>query len=113
MFDFDAFKEKASAAVETTATAAKRLAGNVKTNITIYSEEERLKGIYQAIGKLVYEAQAEGASIESDAMTDLYRQAADTLRRIDLLRAQENVSGHSHAATYTEETVSDADFADL
>ena len=114
MFDFDSFKEKAATTANTAAAAAKRLAGAVKTNVTVYSEEERLKGVYQALGKQFYQSQTKGIDMEAETVADLCRQATEILQRIDSLRAQEDVSDRkTHKDTYTEATITNSDFADL
>ena len=52
--------------------------------------------------------------MEAETVADLCRQATEILQRIDSLRAQEDVSDRkTHKDTYTEETITNSEFADL
>lgn len=104
MIDFETIKAKTIETAETAAAAAKRLAGSVKTGVDVCAEEERLKGIYQTIGKQRFAAWQSGTQADPQAEEDLFHQAAQSLKRIAELKERDNVSGSS-AEQY--ETVQD------
>ena len=95
MIDFEAIKAKTIETAETAAAAAKRLAGSVKTGVDVCAEEERLKGLYQTIGKQRFAAWQSGTQADPQAEEDLFRQAARSLKRITELKERDNVSGTS------------------
>lgn len=109
--DFERIKELAYQTANEAAAAAKHLAGTVKTSLDVYTEEERLRGIYQSIGKLYYTASAKAEPLPQEELAELCRQAGETLARIEWIKGGDSQSVQPDAAPY--ETVTDADFEDL
>ena len=105
MIDFDTIKAKTIETAETAAAAAKRLAGSVKTGLDVCAEEERLKGVYQTIGKQRFAAWQSGTAVDPQAEANLFQQAAQCLRRIAELKERDQVSTGSSKEEY--ETVQD------
>lgn len=106
--NFEQFKAKAADTLNTVAGAASRAADSAKTGINVYSEEEKIKAAYQAIGKLYVADKKAGKPTAGPAYEEQMIRVAASLKRIEELRAQKDVTPNSGS----KKDVDPADFAD-
>ncbi len=84
--------------------AAKRAASNVATDVNVAADEQKIKGYYQSLGKLYYEANRRGGDLNGAEFMDYCRKIDGLQRHIVELKNRRDVTG-----TY----VSEDDFVDV
>lgn len=73
--------------------AAKRAGNKVSIGVNVAAEEQKLREVYQSLGKLCYQAKRAGKAIEGEDFEALYAKADAILKRIDELKEQKDVAG--------------------
>ena len=73
--------------------AARKVAGDVNTELTVVGREQKIKDAYQALGKLYYQAKAAGQEPGGADLEDCCRKIQASLDRINDLKQANNVTG--------------------
>ena len=84
--------------------AAKRAAGSVATEVNVAADEQKIKELYQSLGKLYYQTSRRGGDLNGANFADYMRQIDAVKRHITELRNRKNV---------TDVYVSNDDFVDV
>ncbi len=79
-------------------SAAQRVADNVNTEVRIAAQEQKLKEIYQALGKHCFYAQRNGQRVKTQVYADYCRQAEECLTKLNELKSLKNVTGQGFDA---------------
>ena len=78
--------------------AAKRVASNVSSEVSIAAEEQKLRESYQILGKLFYQAKANGLEPNSPDINDCCKKIAAALECIETLKQVNDVTGEAPKA---------------
>ena len=115
----DTIREKAAEAAQAAARKTKQLAEIAKSNVSIYSEEDKIKKAQQELGKLYYRDYVVGEEMDEAEYLPWCRQIdeakqtiADLRDYIEELKAQ-RVEIVEEEDLEEEELASEEDFADL
>ena len=73
--------------------AAKRVASNVSSEVSIAAEEQKLRESYQILGKMFYRAKAAGLEPDSPDIAECCKKIAASLERIETLKQVNDVTG--------------------
>lgn len=120
LFDsIDTIREKAAEAAQAAARKTKQLAEIAKSNVSIYSEEDKIKKAQQELGKLYYRDYVVGEEMDEAEYLPWCKQIdeakqtiADLRDYIEELKAQ-RVEIVEEEDPEEEELASEEDFADL
>ena len=113
---FDTIREKATAAAQTAVKKTKQLAEIAKSNVSIYSEEDKIKKAQQELGKLYYRDYVVGEEMDEAEYLPWCQQIDESKQTIADLRdyIEELKREHVDMADSEDETVEtvDAECAD-
>ena len=84
--------------------AAKRAAGSFATGVNVAAEEQKIKELYQSLGKLYYQTSRRGGDLNGAEFADFMRRIDAVQKHIQEIKNRKNVTG-----TY----VSEDDFVDV
>lgn len=68
---FDDVKKTAKKAIDFTSKKTEELSDKVNIKLAIHSAESKIEEHYSALGKLVYDAKANGANLEADIASEI------------------------------------------
>ena len=84
--------------------AAKRAAGSVATEVNVAADEQKIKDLYQSLGKLYYQTSRHGGDLNGADF-------ADYMRRIDAVR--KHIAELRNRSNVTDVYVNQDDFVDV
>ena len=113
--NFESFIDFAGEAAQTAAKKTKKLAEIAKSNLSIYSEEDKIKKAYAELGKLYYRDYVVGEELDEaeylpwcQKIDESKQTIADLRDYIEVLKTERVVYDEAEAEDLTEE-----DFADV
>ncbi len=114
--NLDTFREKAAEAAQTAVRKTKQLAEIAKANVTIYSEEDKIKKAQQELGKLYYRDYVVGEDLDEAEYLPLCQQIDQSKQAIADLRDYIEEIKKQHVDMDTDDLVqadiTEDDFAD-
>ncbi len=84
--------------------AAKRAASTVATEVNVAAEEQKLRELYQSLGKLCYQNAKRGTNLLTGEFEEWVAKIDEGVKRVRDLRDRKNV---------TQDSVLDEDFVDI
>jgi len=113
LFDsIDTIREKAAVAAQAAARKTKKLAEIAKSNVSIYSEEDKIKKAYQELGKLYYRDYVVGEDLDDAEYLPWCQQIDEAKQTIADLRDYIEDLKAEHVEMPVDE-VTEEDFADV
>ncbi|MDD6239816.1 MAG: hypothetical protein PUA87_10380 [Oscillospiraceae bacterium] len=109
----DTIREKAAEAAQAAARKTKQLAEIAKANVSIYSEEDKIKKAQQELGKLYYRDYVVGEDLDEAEYLPWCRQIDEAKQTIADLRDYIEELKSERVEMADEEKASEEDFADL
>ncbi len=109
----DTIREKAAEAAQAAAKKTKKLAEIAKANVSIYSEEDKIKKAQQELGKLYYRDYVVGEEMDEAEYMPWCQQIDEAKQTIADLRDYIEDLKAEQVEMPVEEDVSDEDFADV
>ena len=121
MDSIDSIREKATEAAQAAARKTKKLAEIAKANVSIYSEEDKIKKAEVELGKLYYRDYAVGAEMDAaeylpwcQKIDEAKQTIADLRDYIEELKAEQVAMEIDEDEDIVDESnVTEADFADV
>lgn len=113
LFDsIDTLRGKAAEAAQAAAKKTKQLAEIAKSNVSIYSEEDKIKKAQQELGKLYYRDYVVGEEMDEAEYLPWCQQIDESKQTIADLRDYIEELKHERVDMTDSEEATDADFAD-
>ena len=113
LFDnIETIREKAAEAAQAAARKTKKLTEIAKSNVSIYSEEDKIKKAYQELGKLYYRDYVVGEDLDDAEYLPWCQQIDEAKQTIADLRDYIDDLKAEHVEMPADD-VSEEDFADL
>lgn len=113
LFDnIDTIREKAAEAAQSAARKTKKLAEIAKSNVSIYSEEDKIKKAYVELGKLYYRDYVVGEDLDDAEYLPWCQQIDEAKQTIADLRDYIDDLKAEHVEMPVED-VTEEDFTDL
>ena len=109
----DSIREKAAEAAQTAARKTKKLAEIAKANVSIYSEEDKIKKAQQELGKLYYRDYVVGEEMDEAEYLPWCQQIDEAKQTIADLRDYIDDLKAEHVDIPVEDGLTDADFEDM
>ena len=109
----DSIREKAAEAAQTAAKKTKKLAEIAKANVSIYSEEDKIKKAQQELGKLYYRDYVVGEEMDEAEYLPWCQQIDEAKQTIADLRDYIEDLKAERVEMPVDDEVSEADFEDL
>ena len=116
----DSIREKATEAAQAAARKTKKLAEIAKANVSIYSEEDKIKKAEAELGKLYYRDYVVGEEMDTaeylpwcQKIDEAKQTIADLRDYIEELKAEQVEMEEADSAVVEADIVTDADFADV
>ena len=109
----DSIREKAAEAAQTAAKKTKKLAEIAKANVSIYSEEDKIKKAQQELGKLYYRDYVVGEDMDEAEYLPWCQQIDEAKQTIADLRDYIDDLKAEHVEMPVDDDVTEEDFADL
>ena len=109
----DSIREKAAEAAQAAAKKTKKLAEIAKANVSIYSEEDKIKKAQQELGKLYYRDYVVGEEMDEAEYLPWCQQIDEAKQTIADLRDYIEDLKAEHVEMPVDDDVVEADFADL
>lgn len=109
----DSIREKAAEAAQTAAKKTKKLAEIAKANVSIYSEEDKIKKAQQELGKLYYRDYVVGEDMDEAEYLPWCQQIDEAKQTIADLRDYIDDLKAEHVEMPVDDDVTEDDFADL
>lgn len=114
LFDsIDTIRGKAAEAAQAAAKKTKQLAEIAKSNVSIYSEEDKIKKAQQELGKLYYRDYVVGEEMDEAEYLPWCQQIDESKQTIADLRDYIDELKREHVDMNDSEEASEEDFADL
>ena len=73
--------------------AARRAAGSVATEVSVAADEQKIKDLYESLGKLYYETSRRGGDLNGAEFADFMRRIDAIRRHISELKNRRDVTG--------------------
>ena len=109
----DSIREKAAEAAQTAAKKTKKLAEIAKANVSIYSEEDKIKKAQQELGKLYYRDYVVGEEMDEAEYLPWCQQIDEAKQTIADLRDYIEDLKAERVEMPVDDEISEADFEDL
>jgi len=109
----DSIREKAAEAAQSAAKKTKKLAEIAKANVSIYSEEDKIKKAQQELGKLYYRDYVVGEDMDEAEYLPWCQQIDEAKQTIADLRDYIDDLKAEHVEMPVDDDVTEEDFADL
>ena len=110
--NLDTVREKAAEVAQAAARKTKQLAEIAKTNVSIYTEEDKIKKAYAELGKLYYRDYVVGEERDEAEYLPFCRQIDEAKQTIADLQDYIAEVKAAHVDMDTEDVVSEEDFAE-
>jgi hypothetical protein len=111
--NFESFIDFAGEAAQTAAKKTKKLAEIAKSNLSIYSEEDKIKKAYAELGKLYYRDYVVGEEMDEAEYLPWCQQIDEAKQTIADLRDYIEDLKAEHVEMPVDDEISEADFEDL
>ena len=109
----DSIREKAAEAAQSAAKKTKKLAEIAKANVSIYSEEDKIKKAQQELGKLYYRDYVVGEDMDEAEYLPWCQQIDEAKQTIADLRDYIDDLKAEHVEMPVDDDVTEEDFTDL
>lgn len=109
---FESFRDIAAEAAQTAAKKTKKLAEIAKANLSIYSEEDKVKKAYAELGKLYYRDYTVGEELDEAEYLPWCQKIDESKQAIADLRDYIEILKTEHVDYTAAEDLAEEDFAD-